>query len=493
MATEPIWYKPKVGGHYAGNLELVTVVFHTFGIAEGFTHSEDTILDSDETCNGAAEEETRPETVENFEPSTSVGAEVDLFIKQIDSLVETLPLTMYAIKVTHDYADEQMKEFMQEHCETEDEDEDENGVLVPLDYVGRFKKLESQLEKSLLAGTAVPRSFLVSLVSHYDAFLGGLIRSLFLARPDILSDSEKNITFSQLVGFGSVEDAREYIVEKEVETVLRDSHSKQFDWLESKFGLKLREGLSIWPQFIEVTERRNLFVHNRGIVSNQYLQVCRKHNVTFDKEPQVGEELRVPPEYFSSAYETIFEIGVKLAHVLWRKVQPEDREAADNNLVEIGYDLLSEERFELARRILDFSATTLKKYSDEQTRLVFVINRAQAYRWCGDADMARQILAKENWSTRSDDFQLAEAVLLEDFSRADQIVKRVGPNGSVKKRFYREWPLFREYRKSETFEIIFKEIFGEPLNLFSVRPSEAAGSSVDGELPRDELDEVLDQ
>jgi len=221
------------------------------------------------------------------------------------------------------------------------------------------------------------------------------------------------------------------------------------------------------------------------------LDVCRIHNVEFETEPQVGEQLSVPPEYFNSAFETIFEVGIKLAHVLWRKVQPNDLEKADANLRRISYNLLSEERFKLACTVLDFSAITLKPFvSSDQARLMFVINQAQAYKWSGDMESAREILSGEDWSTRSEAFQLAEAVLLDDFERAHKVVKRIGSTGSVEKSDYREWPLFREYRKSEKFQKIFEEVFQEPLNLFSIKPQETENLSEDELPPIDELPSI---
>lgn len=424
---------------------------------------------SKEDDNGKSSESTASE--ESTSDAILIGDEINLFIKQIDSLAETLPLTLLAIKVGYEESYKAYRRFVEDYCEI-DSSAGSESIKVPPDYSGRYRRLESRTEKALLAGEAVPRSFIVSLVSNYDAFLGGLIRDLFFIKPDVLSASEKNITFSDLMEFESVEDARHYIVEKEVETVLRKSHSEQFDWLENKFGLPLRKDLEIWPHFIEVTERRNLFVHNRGIVSNHYLDVCRRHDVEFDARPDIGDQLSVPTDYFISAFETIFEMGVKLAHVLWRKVQPQDREKADDNLITIGYSLLSEERYDLARRILDFSTVTLRTFSSEQNRLMLVINRAQAYKWSDDIDTAREILSEEDWSTRSDAFQLAETVLLDDFDRADEIVKRISTTGSVKKNDYREWPLFKEYRKSEKFQNTFEEVFQESVNLFSVKSQE---------------------
>lgn len=89
--------------------------------------------------------------------------------------------------------------------------------------------------------------------------------------------------------------------------------------MENNFKIPLREGLEVWAKFIEITERRNLFVHCDGIVSKQYLEVCNKHGFDFSKPLSVGEKLDVVPDYFESAYECLFEVGVKLGHVLWRK------------------------------------------------------------------------------------------------------------------------------------------------------------------------------
>jgi hypothetical protein len=152
-----------------------------------------------------------------------------------------------------------------------------------------------------------------------------------MSSSEILNGSDRTITFPELVAFDSIESARNHVVEKEVESILRESHADQFDWLEKKFKLPLRKDLSIWSDFIEVTERRNLFVHSGGQVSGQYLKVCQSHKFDTGKTSK-GDVLAVSPDYFSKAYGIVFEIGVKLAHVLWRKLMPEERKRADQNM-----------------------------------------------------------------------------------------------------------------------------------------------------------------
>lgn len=59
------------------------------------------------------------------------------------------------------------------------------------------------------------------------------------------------------------------------------------------------------------------------------------------------------------------------------------------------------------------------------------------------------IVKSADWSASSDRFKLAEAVLLDDFDTANYLVKKIGSQGDVKIFAYREWPIFREYRKTE--------------------------------------------
>ena len=55
---------------------------------------------------------------------------------------------------------------------------------------------------------------------------------MFVAKPEMPSSSERNISFKDLMEIGSVEEARQRMIEKEVKSVIRDSHAQQIDWLE---------------------------------------------------------------------------------------------------------------------------------------------------------------------------------------------------------------------------------------------------------------------
>ncbi len=392
------------------------------------------------------------------------GKELNTFIAHIASLSSTLQISMKAVSDAFKNAQQTMKEFEKDNI-TFKEIDGKKATLVKLESAQHFEDLNRQLRAYGLAFKTIPRSYIMALISQYDAFLGRLIRVVYLTKPQLLNTSDRNLTFSQLVEFASVEEAKEFILEKEIEGVLRKSHAEQFQWMETKFDMPLRKGLDSWTTFVEVTERRNLFVHTGGVVSSQYVKVCDEHKVDLGKI-SIGDELGVTREYFEKAYNVIFEIGFKLAHVFWRKFSPENVTEADENLISLGYDVLHEENYPLTKMIFDFATQTLKnKYSSDENRRIMIVNRALAYKWCGDDKKAKDFIAQEDWSATRARFRLAEATLMDDFESAYEIMKEIGVNvKEVSKKDYRDWPLFKSIKKEQNFLETFQEIFGEPYN-----------------------------
>lgn len=273
---------------------------------------------------------------------------------------------------------------------------------------------------------------------------------------------KKNILLSDILNFSSIDDAREYIIEKEINSVLRESHDEQFAWLEKMINVPLRKDLTIWPDFIEVTERRNLFVHCNSIVSSQYLTVCKKHGVNLGEDVQAGQSLAVSIKYFKKAFDYIFEIGVKLAQVLWRKLNPLDIEEADDALNDICYQLIDKKDYSLAINLLEFGITILKKHFSQETKSYMIINLAQAYKWNNEPEKLNSILNSTDWSIYNNRFQLAVAVLKDDFDMACKYMEQIGDCGDMEPLHYIRWPIFKEFRKDQRFIDTYEKIFNKP-------------------------------
>lgn len=403
------------------------------------------------------------------------GSEIDRYLRHIESQTDVVPLVMSLISVKLVQEAKLVDKFIKENgiIESEEGSNGEGKLEIPSDKIKEFIELNEKASTTSLAHKLLPINFVVSFVSQYDAFLGGLIRAMFIAKPELLNNSEKNIQFSELLQYSTIEDARESLIEKEVESVIRESHLKQFKWLEGKLNITLRKDLPSFNDFIEITERRNLFVHCNGIVSRQYLEVCEENQVKGIEKLKIGEQLIATGEYFNKCYMVLFEIGVKLGQVIWRKLKPEEIDDADTHLNNVCYQLLIKGHNKLALNLLTFATDVLKKYTDHEMLCIYTINKALAHYLSNNKEACNGVLEKHDWSATSDKFKLATAVLHEQYPQAIELMKSIGTtNKHVNKDAYREWPLFRQFRKTEDFKGAYKEIFNEEFVYIESKPKD---------------------
>jgi hypothetical protein len=97
---------------------------------------------------------------------------------------------------------------------------------------------------------------------------------------------------------------------------------------------------------------------------------------------------------------------------------------------------------------------------------------AQAYKWADRPADCAKILDSIDWSPLSDKFQLAAAVLREDYGMATKIMRTIGTSDTVPKAAYQDWPLFRLFRTQSIFHAVYEEVFGEPFNLVHSRETD---------------------
>jgi hypothetical protein len=330
-------------------------------------------------------------------------------------------------------------------------------------YVREVGALTGVIGGSWLVG----RGFVLVLVSQYDAFLGRLLKCAYISKPEILKSVSRTLEVSELLQFENLNDVRDAIIDKEVETVLRDSHADQFAWMEKRFGIELRKGLMSWPVFIELTERRNLFAHGDATVSKQYLTNCKAHGVAIANNIKPGSTLDASHEYFNSSLECVLEIGIKLYQVLWRKLLPAESKEADADLTLLSLDLIADGRYAVAAEILrTFLKEIPRCFLTDDSRRVAVINLAQSYKWMGKNSECLAVIDEQDWSACMRKFQLGVAVLRDDFDQAASIVRSLGSESDqVTRNNYHEWPLFKEFRKSKQFLQAFEEVFKQPFDV----------------------------
>jgi hypothetical protein len=330
-------------------------------------------------------------------------------------------------------------------------------------------QIDRQTAREVVERTLAPhyeilaQSLLIFGFSTFDAFLGTLLRTLYREQPLLVQGlQEKALKLSEIRACKDINDAAQYVIDKDISSILRESYDTAFDLLASRFGLKTLKKVESWAEFIECSQRRNLVTHCDAVVNSQYLTVCEDAGAKIPANVMNGTKLSVSAEYLDRALDLLHEIGVKLANTLWRKCLPQKAWVSEKFLVEHMYDLLASGRWPLAQTIGDFALSPpFAPINDLQVKMAR-INYAQALKWGGREAEARDVL-NIDWSSTVRDFRLAVDVLCERYDNACEVMRHIGRNGElVKIDGYRDWPLFREFRKTPQFKAAFEEIYGEP-------------------------------
>jgi hypothetical protein len=364
--------------------------------------------------------------------------------------------------------------------------DDMPGYIIPVspfppEHWREYNRLALALDKARRGNIVTVRSFLVSLVSVLDIFMASIFRFVFMRTPERLN-KKGALTFEQMSDFDSIESARLFLIEREIDSLLRESRMKQFDWLEENVGVKFRRNDDIWANAVELEQRRHIFVHCDGRVTNDYIRICRASNVKLPPALKAGDTLLNLPEYFEHTCCTALDVGIRIAQVVWRKLLPDDRKA-DHQFLMFCYHRIVEEEYGVACRALwAVFKESLFKLSSQDTEFRCLLNLAQTYKWAGHTESCSELLASRDFSATKPLFRLAKASLEEQWEDAFRLFEEVGGQSDMKAEDYRAWPIFRQLRERPEFPALFERVFGTPLLIAdTIEPTDRDSESYSSE------------
>jgi hypothetical protein len=337
-------------------------------------------------------------------------------------------------------------------------------LVIPAGKERQHQHLERKVKRSQESSKLLLRSYVVSMVSQFDAYIGDLLRTIYEINPDKLRQSDHKFNFAELQAIGSIEAAKEQIIETKIENCLRDSHQDQFKEIASSIGVNNLKDFDNWPYFVEITQRRNLFVHSNGVVSNQYLTICKDEKVQLG-ELKKGDQLEVDRSYFNKAYEVFYEVAVKLSQMTMRvlllKKDKTCLEEIDKCMITNTFDLIVDGRYDVAIELANFALGERFNHNNKD-RMYLVLNRAQAYKWNGDEKKCQEMLAEEDFSACSSELKCPKYALEDNLDKVCEMMRSCGKNSEIlKPEQYRTLPIFKGVRDKDKFRDTFKSIFGE--------------------------------
>jgi hypothetical protein len=288
---------------------------------------------------------------------------------------------------------------------------------------------------------------LISLVSAVEWFLSQLLHKYFELHPEAAGIRDRSLTLSELQLIGTIDDAKNYLIDIRIEEILRGSFT---DWITfMKSNLKLSMGyLSDDEKYlIEICQRRNLFVHNGGVVNKIYL------NKVADTKIEIGQQINVSQEYLDEAIARFERFFFLVSLELWKKLAPEDKKRA-NLVSDITYKNLCDERWKIAESLSFFLMKD--KQLPEMNRLIAQINYWQSIKWQDRFTEIRKDVETIDFSAKDEIFSLAQAALLDDEQHFFQLLPLLLRAGKLSEQDLYEWPLFRRIRTTENFKTIYK-------------------------------------
>lgn len=328
-----------------------------------------------------------------------------------------------------------------------------------------IRSLHDMLESHAAQATLInglPRLLVPTVVAHYDAFVAKLILLCLRKRPEVAKTIQKDIKMSELVSFATIEEAAQSIIDREVESVMRGSHLDQLMWLSGKFKIKADPEAALKRNFVELTERRNIIIHNDGRVNAIYLRNCASAGVDVSGI-EIGGELHCDGTYLQNALACALEMATKLHQVFWRQLAPKEIELADKHINHLTYQLLINKKYKTAEPLFQFCRSDIKKWSSEEFRLMNVVNHANTLRLLKKNKEAKALLGKEEWNTKTPNFQICVAAVEEDDTKAIELLRKYGKVMGITAADYMHWPVFLKLTKNDAFLKAYKDTFGEDL------------------------------
>jgi hypothetical protein len=308
------------------------------------------------------------------------------------------------------------------------------------------------------ASSGLPQMLLPTIISHFDAFLAGLLATTYETRPELIKSIDKQITVHELMQFQSINEAKQHYVEKEIDAFMYMSRSDQLKWLEKKFKVNIAPEGTLAHTFYEATERRNLVVHNNSVVNKRYLDNLRALDVPTTHK--VGDRLQTTRKYLDTVISAAIELAFKVSQTVWRKIDKLSAAAADETANDVTFALIEIRRYELGRKLFEFCQHPDFRFAKERARLVNIVNYANLERLSGNQNEARRILEAEEWDSKNLEFQICSAAVLGEVDRCISLLERHGIEIGIGPAEYSSWPVFSEIRESPEFRLAHKKVLG---------------------------------
>lgn len=286
----------------------------------------------------------------------------------------------------------------------------------------------------------------MTLTSNVEWFFSRLLHICYTANPGSIIPKEKVFSFEDLKRLSNFEDATISYIERRIEDVLRSGFKDWIEHLKSHMKLSMSYIDSSLPKLTETFERRNLIIHNQGMVNNIYL-ANTVHPV--NSAPKIGDKVQVTKEYLEERI-TLYEINcILIGAEIWKKLEPNSNDRG-HTLIESSYEAMKQNRWEVSKAVSFFVMND--KALEERAQLVGKMNYWLSKKRLNEWKDIEEDSRKEDMSARDRLFQLAWFALHDNLEDFFALLPAAMKGGQVDYEMLTEYPIFSEVRKDDRFK-----------------------------------------
>lgn len=305
----------------------------------------------------------------------------------------------------------------------------------------RFDMIEKQ-------GDILYSGALMLLVTYFENLVAGVLKKDFIKHPQRVSLDEKSVSYKLLAEVGDIEEIKNILIDQEITNRMYGSFEDWKNFFQKNIKLKLTSWNKSFEHLQEIIARRNLFVHNNGIINNIYIKLVKEMDSSF-----IGKHIGISREYIDDAIDTIEYLGIALVLEAWIKEYADVEEEIKNITDMIYEEYLENEKWEMAKHFYEICLENPKILSAD--KMLCSINCWQCYKWLGEYEKIRDDVEKVDVSAYKPIYTLGILALKGEYKKFFEYYDNQTDIGEDE---LKEWPLFRELRNSQEFQERFPEV-----------------------------------
>ncbi len=287
---------------------------------------------------------------------------------------------------------------------------------------------------------------LISLLSNVEWFFSQVLHYYYDEHPESAGVQKRTLTLKDLKTFGTVEDAEKYLIDVKIDEVLRGNFESWTTLLKEELGLGLGYLKHVMDELIEIYQRRNLFVHNGGVVNSIYTSKV-KGNLRIGNE--IGKKLSVDKEYLENSICKLQKAFILIGAELWKKLNPDDEKRGEI-LGGIVYENLLHSRWDICEGLCYFSLNDSKINPVDKT--IAQINYWLCKKELGQYSQIEKEVIKIDYSDKKEIFQLGLYAIRGETEKIIEVLSITLDTNQTNIERIEEFPILKDFRQTKEYE-----------------------------------------